>query len=94
VSLERGKPGHGVESINRQMDAYGARLLAARIRAGVRLGDEIELVGDPGETGLARGDRGHVDAITDDGNVVVIWERGFSQEIDPVATPIRAVRAA
>lgn len=76
------------------MDAYGARLLAARIRAGVRLGDEVELVGDPETPGLSRGDRGLVDAITDDGNVVVMWERGFSQEIDPVLTPIRAARTA
>ena len=71
------------------MDAYGARLLAARIRAGVRIGDDVELLGDDLTAGLHAGDRGIVREISVQGNIVVAWDRGFSLEIDPVAMPVR-----
>ena len=66
------------------MDTNGARLLAARIRAGVRVGARIELlsIGD-GSCELAVGDCGVVKAIGDDGDVVVVWDRGFALQIDP-----------
>ena len=71
------------------MDVSGARHLAARIRAGVRIGQSVELVGDASASGLTAGDRGIVHAISDDGSVTVAWDRGFSLAIDPLATPIR-----
>ena len=73
----------------RCMDVSGARHLAARIRAGVRVGEHVELVGDVSASGLRAGDRGIVHGISDDGNVVVAWDRGFSVAIDPEANPIR-----
>ncbi len=63
--------------------------MAARIRANVRIGEWIELVGDESASGLHAGDRGFVRGISDDGNVLVAWERGFNLAIDPAATPIR-----
>ena len=71
------------------MDPNGARFLAARIRAGVAIGQSVELVGDDATAGLHAGDRGVVRAISDEGNIVVAWDRGFSLEIDPVAMPVR-----
>lgn len=76
------------------MDAQGARLLAARIRAGVRIGSQIEYTG----TGTAHeqlepGDRGVVKEISDTGDIVVAWERGFALEIDPGTTPFQPVAA-
>ena len=71
------------------MDAHGARLLAARIRAGVRVGEDVELLSDDATAGLHAGDRGVVREISDEGNIVVAWDRGFSLEIDPVAMPVR-----
>ena len=50
------------------MDASGARLLAARIAAGVRIGSRIELVADC-ETDLRAGDRGVVREIESGGDV-------------------------
>jgi len=67
------------------MDVLGAQLLAARIRAGVRIGARIELI-DTGATGsaLAVGDRGEVRGFTAEGNVVVAFENHFHPiEIDP-----------
>ena len=64
------------------MDAIGARLLAARIAAGVRIGSRIELVSDS-DTELRAGDRGVVREIEANGAVVVEWERGVDREIDP-----------
>jgi hypothetical protein len=66
------------------VDARGASLLAARIRAGVRVGARIELVsvGDV-SSGLEVGDCGVVRSIADDGDVVVYWDRGFSLRINP-----------
>lgn len=74
---------------NKGMDAHGARLLAARIRAGVRIGEDVELLGDAATAGLQAGDRGVVREISEAGNIVVAWDRGFSLEIDPVAMPVR-----
>jgi Domain of unknown function (DUF4314) len=76
------------------MDPLGARLLAARIRAGVSVGTRIELVGDPvDDSGLAAGDRGVVDDIDDRGLVRVIWDRGCVVQIDPEQTPFRPLAA-
>jgi hypothetical protein len=76
------------------MDANGARLLAARIRAGVAIGARIELVAAPGDdSGLCVGDRGIVDQIDEHGHVRVSWDRGFASEIDPASTPIQPLAA-
>jgi hypothetical protein len=76
------------------MDTQGARLLAARLRAGVSVGARIELVAAPGDdSGLCAGDRGVVDQIDEHGHVVVSWDRGFASEIDPNATPITTLAA-
>lgn len=44
-------------------------------------------------SGLRSGDRGVVDAINDEGNAVVTWDRGFVSEIDPQSTLIRPLAA-
>ena len=78
----------------RRMDTQGARLLAARLRAGVAIGARIGLVEAPrDDSGLCAGDRGIVDQIDEQGRVVVSWDRGFASEIDPNATPIRTLAA-
>jgi hypothetical protein len=71
------------------MDASGARHLAARIRAGVRVGQFVEVVGHDGVDQLRVGDRGVVRDIDQDGSVLVAWERGFSLAVDPAATILR-----
>ncbi|HXG75280.1 MAG TPA: DUF4314 domain-containing protein [Gaiellaceae bacterium] len=72
------------------MDPHGARLLAARIKAGVSVGTRIELVRDAAdESGLCAGDRGVVNDIDAHGRVHVLWDRGFAFEIDPERTPFR-----
>lgn len=77
-----------------RMDAQGARLLAARIRAGVSVGARIELVETPHDaSGLYAGDRGVVDQIDEQGRMVVSWDRGFASEIDPGSTPILTLAA-
>ncbi len=76
------------------MDPHGAKLLAARIRAGVSIGTRIELVGNVGEeSGLCAGDRGIVHEIDDRGLVIVNWDRGFTFEIDPEHTQFRPLAA-
>jgi hypothetical protein len=76
------------------MDAQGARLLAARIRAGVAIGARIELVEAPrDDSGLCAGDRGIVSQIDEHGRVMVTWDRGFASEIDPGNTPIHTLAA-
>ena len=75
------------------MDAIGARHLAARIRAGVRVGGTIVIASDDTESGLVAGDRGVVHAITEDG-VVVEWDRGVTLTIDPQVTPYTVIEAA
>ena len=76
------------------MDTNGARLLAARIRAGVAVGARIELVKDAGDdSGLCAGDRGVVDQIDERGHIFVNWDRGFASAIDPEATPFQPLAA-
>ena len=75
------------------MDAIGARLLAARIAAGVRIGSTIELVSDSDDE-LRAGDRGVVRGIESGGAVVVEWERGFNRAIDPSQSAYRTLPAA
>lgn len=77
------------------MDARGAILLAARIRAGVRVGARIELtaVGDA-SSGLEVGDCGVVRGIVDDGRVIVLWDRGFLLQIDPDVNRYRRLAVA
>jgi hypothetical protein len=75
------------------MDAHGARLLAARIRAGVRVGSQIEFTGGSALGELLPGDRGTVEAIDDTGDIIVLWERGFELLIDPDTTPFQALAA-
>ena len=71
------------------MDASGARLLAARIAAGVRIGSWIELISDADD--LRAGDRGVVREIESGGDVLVEWERGFHSSINPRSTAFRAL---
>jgi Domain of unknown function (DUF4314) len=75
------------------MDPLGARLLAARIRAGVSVGTRIELVGDDMASGVSQGDRGVVNGIDDSGNVSVVFDRGQVVQIDPDNTPFRPLAA-
>jgi hypothetical protein len=78
------------------MDASGARLLAARIAAGVRIGSRIELLSDfrPDlDTDLRAGDRGTVCGIDSGGIVIVEWERGFHTSMDPRSTEFRSLAA-
>ncbi len=83
-----------LETDTPRMDTQGARLLAARIRAGVAVGARVELVEAPrDESGLCAGDRGVVAQIDEHGRVVVTWDRGFATEIDPGATPIHTLAA-
>ena len=82
-----------VESDETQsMDSLGARHLSARLRAGVRVGTEIELDCDDAESGLRAGDRGVVSAITLEG-VVIEWDKGFSLHIDPQVMPYHSLAA-
>ena len=84
----------GVETDNPVMDPTGARLLAARIKAGVAVGTRIELVADAdGPSGLCAGDRGVVDDINERGFVRVIWDRGMVVDIDPDHTQFRPLAA-
>jgi hypothetical protein len=76
------------------MDPFGARLLAARIRAGVAVGTRVELVADGDlESGLHAGDRGVVDDIDDRGLVRIVLDRGSVIEVDPESTPFRPLAA-
>jgi hypothetical protein len=75
------------------MDAMGARLLAARIAAGVRIGSVIVLESDS-DAELRAGDRGVVRGIEAGGRVVVEWERGFDRAIDPGQATFRSLPAA
>ena len=65
------------------MDAHDSRLLAARIRAGVRIGGRIELEQDLDDSMLRDGDRGVVREILLTGEILVAWEDGTTREIDP-----------
>ena len=74
------------------MDSDGARHLAARLRAGVRVGTRIVLDRDDSASGLRAGDRGVVSEITPDG-VVIDWDRGFSLSVDPQTMPYHPLAA-
>jgi hypothetical protein len=67
-------------------------LLAARIRAGVRIGSQIEFTGSSHER-LRAGDRGVVRDIVETGDIVVEWDRGFALQIDPDTTPFQPLAA-
>ena len=73
------------------MDIQGSRLLAARIRAesGSAARSSSRALSDQ----LRAGDRGIVQDIADTGDIVVIWERGFSLRIDPDTTPFQPLAA-
>lgn len=77
------------------MDVLGAQCLAARIRAGVRIGSRIEIL-DPSTTdsSLMAGDRGEVRGFTAEGHVIVAFEDRFhTVEIDPELTQYRNLAA-
>jgi hypothetical protein len=74
------------------LDIQGARLLAARIRAGVRIGSQIEFTGSSHEQ-LRAGDRGVVKDIDETGDIMVSWERGFALQIDPDTTSFQPLPA-
>jgi Domain of unknown function (DUF4314) len=74
------------------LDIQGARLLAARIRAGVRIGSQIEFTGSSHER-LRAGDRGVVKDIDETGDIMVSWERGFALQIDPDTTSFQPLAA-
>jgi Domain of unknown function (DUF4314) len=83
-----------VEPDTSSMDPLGARLLAARIKAGVSVGTRIELVSDTAESAeLSAGDRGVVQDIDDRGRIRVSWDRGVTVDIDPDHTPFRPLAA-
>ena len=66
------------------MDSLGATMLAARIRARVRIGQTIELLSDSTEhTNLKRGALGLVSGFSRDGKVVVNWDDGLVAILDP-----------
>ena len=73
------------------MDALGARYLAARLRAGVRVGTIIVLDEDDPSSGLRAGERGVVKEITLDG-ILVDWHQGLRLGIDPATTPYHSSR--
>ena len=74
------------------MDARGSQLLAARIRAGVRIGATIELVADLDDE-LQAGDRGVVRDISLDGGIVVRWEGGTTWRSTPSWRPSASLAA-
>jgi hypothetical protein len=69
-------------------------MLVARIRAGVKIGATIQLLGDgaPG-SGLKTGDVGVIDGLSPEGCLVVSWDQGFTRDFDPGVTPFRALAA-
>ena len=74
------------------MDVTGARILAARLEAGVGIGTMIELTSDSAEDSrLVPGDRGVVDELKQNGNIVVRWESGLKKEIHPSSSTYRAL---
>lgn len=75
------------------MNASGSVLLAARVRAGVRIGATIELEGDVAGSELRAGDRGVVRDIAVSGAIFVAWESGATGEIDPGRIAFRRLAA-
>jgi len=75
------------------VDTNGARILAARIRAGVRIGTAIELLSDDTQDSRLRpGDCGIVHDVKQDGHLVVQWDRGFTADIHPSLAVYRPLR--
>ena len=67
-------------------------MLAARIRAGVRIGQMIELLRDSTtNVQLKRGDSGLVVGFTTDGNIVVKWAGGHVVDLDPATESYQAL---
>ena len=77
----------------RSMDVLGASMLAARIRAGVRIGQMIELLGDSSTSpDLKRGDIGLVAGFSANGNILVRLERRQRvEELDPATDSYQAI---
>jgi len=74
------------------MDVLGASVLAARIRAGVRIGQMVELLRDSDTDGhRERGDLGLVTGFTVDGSVVVKWGGGAVSILDPAVDSYKAL---
>lgn len=62
----------------------GAAMLSARIRAGVRVGQSLELLSDStADVRLKRGDVGLVTGFDHEGNMIVEWDDAFVTEINP-----------
>jgi hypothetical protein len=57
------------------------------------MGMRVELVDSCDDPRLATGDRGVVESIDVQGQVVVKWDRGFTLEIDPQRNPLRRLAA-
>jgi hypothetical protein len=57
------------------------------------MGMRVELVDAGGDSRLVAGDRGVVDAVDDQGRVVVTWDKGFTLEVDPRRNPLRRLAA-
>jgi len=74
------------------MDVLGASMLAARIRAGVRIGQMVELLGDSDSDGhRERGDLGLVTGFTVDGKIVVKWGGGAISSLNPAVDSYEAI---
>ena len=75
------------------MDVLGASMLAARIRAGVRIGQMIELLRDSSTSpNLKRGDLGLVAGFSANGNILVRWSGGSTlEELDPATDAYQAI---
>jgi len=72
------------------MDTAGARILAARLAAGVRTGSTIQLLSEAADGSDARaGDIGRVLDLQEDGTVVVEWEGGLTAGIHPARASYR-----
>lgn len=66
------------------MDVLGASMLSARIRAGVRIGQMIELLRDSAtDPQLKRGALGLVTGFTASGKILVKWSGSPATELDP-----------
>jgi hypothetical protein len=64
------------------MDVRGAGHLAARIKAGVRIGARVELVSESSDPRLQPGDAGSVVGIDEKGTLRVRWDRGLTLDIE------------
>ena len=68
-------------------------MLGARIRAGVRVGQRVELLDDStADIRLKRGHVGLVSGFDDDGNMIVQWGGGLVTEVDPSRESYSALR--